>query len=417
LELIDSKKFLLDEYSLEFYKSLLNYGYEFADTVINKIHIQSDISSNLLELYSEELYKDMLNYGREFADSVINKKQYHLFDPMVSDWSCHLRAVWLCCFLKNNKFSDLCDDDFIFFGLVRLLCESATMITHEVVKSPIKTKTKYWPESIIPLKNKIEKEIFYGIAKKIVASRTLNDLERWFCEIPHEYVVLGTISKEKKNVYEELLNIFSFPYFFSFSEIQIPMVPFFHGIIITFSLAAYFNIPLLNFTKDIVENDDKPLGFSFINSRIDSFNYDNTDHKFIYTENQTDNNEPAIIIDTYRFYKETDNCKNDIETFLNFCTKLNFSYIDAVYFLSATHELLPNNNNPYNITSYNYSFDILQKCKVLGEKIDIFSRKFPLNVYQAMSCQTKFLLEQTLFDIIHIRSCSLKELKNDQKFL
>lgn len=67
-----------------------------------------------LEEYSSTLFEDMYGYGYEFADSIINRKQYHLFDPMVSDWSCQMRAIWLCCLLKTKSFRDL-DDDFFFW--------------------------------------------------------------------------------------------------------------------------------------------------------------------------------------------------------------------------------------------------------------------------------------------------------------
>jgi hypothetical protein len=371
LESISCKKFLLDEYSPEFYKSLLDYGYEFADTVINK-------------------------------------KQYHLFDPMISDWSCHIRAIWLCCFLFFKKIENLDEEDFFFFGLVRLLDESAVLGTHEIIKRlPIKTSNTYWPNSVSQLKNYELKIAFKGKSKRIVSTRILRDLKRLFREIPDESIVLGSLSERNKRVKEELLHCFSSPCFAIFNGIAIPMLPFIHGYVMVFSLAAYFDVHLYNLHKDVKKGE---LGNFFVaNSRIDHFCYKDTYSNFVRTDEEQAQKTPSIVFETYRFSDNTDDCKESIDAFLTNATKTNFSYIDFIYFIAIIHNAFPSNKLNDNTKLGCCFSDIIEKYRKLVPKLNICSNKL-VQIFSETERVKEVCLDQTLFDIIHVRSGSILNL-------
>ena len=95
---------------------------------------------SLFQRLPDEFCEAFLKYGSEFAVEVVQKEKWSLFDPMVSDWSCQIRALWVCLFLKKIPFERLEKEDLLFLGLVRFLCDSAICLTHTVTGTiPLRT--------------------------------------------------------------------------------------------------------------------------------------------------------------------------------------------------------------------------------------------------------------------------------------
>jgi hypothetical protein len=367
--------------------------------------------------YPDEFFVGFIEYGKEFATKIITEKQYCLFDPMISDWSCHLRAVWLCCLLKSATLDALTDEDFIFFGFSRLLSESAVFVQHDIVHAPLKTRTSYWPPSIARLNKTRQVEIF-GRAKEFVAFRVLHDLYRWFEEVPAEYIApsIDLKKSERIAIKRELLALFSKPQFISFSGVLTPMLPFFHGSLVVFSLAASRGIHCHNITRDLVANSSAPAGFSLVNSRIDSFCCENSACNWSLAKSQKED-EPSVIVETYRFHAQTDNCKNDVESFLKEKTTSDLTYVDFIYLLMATHELFPNRADSMNTdapTSADFgreSNKVMESYKTYGNAFGIRASRFISDLYYSMveDPYRAMLPRPTLFDISHIKSGSLLE--------
>lgn len=373
-----------------------------------------DLIGSVFKKYSNLFLRQIMDYGAEFAGDVLDGK-YSLFDPMVSDWSCQIRAIWLCCFVRTGK-KTLSEEDLVFFGLVRLLCESTVFLTHEIVGSvPFKTKTSFWPEAIAPLKNKLEREGFYGEAKTIVAHRVLNDLSRIFDDIPHDYIVTGLFTGDKLEIHDELRKVFSFPGYTSFSDHAIPVLPFFHGAIVLFSLAAYFDVPLYNVTRNIRSDNDAEAPQFFVQQTfVDRFFYDASAGAFVYKGNSlAQPNSSAIVTKTYSFHPRTDPCDNNIVSFLNSILVENFSYIDFLYFIMSAHALLPKNRS---IDWTEHTSRLMEAYATYGNKIGIYADTVTNYLYYAQKDELKKLeVKHTYFDILHMKSCSLMEVLRNGK--
>jgi hypothetical protein len=300
---------------------------------------------------------------------------------------------------------------------VRLLCESTVFLTHEIVGSvPFKTKTSFWPESVIALKNKLEREDFYGEAKTIVAHRVLSDLSELFGEMPCDYVVTGLFSGDKKAIYDELRKVFVFPGYTSFSDHPIPVLPFFHGAVVLFSLAAYFGVPLYNVTR-IVQSDNDAQSPKFYATRlfVDCFVYDNSAGTFVYKGNEdAPVDSSAIVTTTCCFHPCMDSCPKDIVGHLNQVIGQNLSYIDFLYLIMSTHVLLPKNRT---MDWTEHTLQLMGEYAAYGGDVGIYADPVTSYLYYALKEKhQKIEIKQTYFDILHMKSRSLKEvLQNEEK--
>lgn len=185
--------------------------------------------SNLSLLkYPAGFVDDLISYGREFAVRVLDQKQYHLFDPMVSDRSCQLRAIWLACFWQfKKKTEELDEEDLLIFGLVRYLCETAVSVKHEIVgEVPLKTRSAYWPSEVMRLSS-AKRMHFLGTAKALLMERILSDMYRWLLFIDPKDLLVGRFSADLEQVYIELLRGFANPVHTFYSDVAIPVVTFF----------------------------------------------------------------------------------------------------------------------------------------------------------------------------------------------
>lgn len=345
----------------------------------------------VLKDHADAVLEELSIYGADFAANIFKNQQYRLFDPMVSDWSCQIRSIWLFWFLKTHTFSSLSCDDILFFALVRLLCDSSICITHDITgKIPVKTKSSFWPDSMHPLP-RIGKEILYGQAKQIVACRTLKDLQRVFSNIPENDLILGTLFDVKKHlIFDELQKAFARPYLTSYSEVKIPMLPFFFGVLIVISIAAYLDIPLCSIVRFINSSDATRQA---VHHRVDFFRYRNFQ--------VSDVCEAVLAISAYSTY-QMDGCIQDC---LQQITHLSANYIDFFYCVAATHELVPQ-RYAYDLSWCPYTAGLWERFSRQGRNLHVCSGDIVRRL-----CQNSSLTEitPTIFDVTHVYPAFTKD--------
>lgn len=292
--------------------------------------------------YPAKLFDDLVAYGHEFAVRVLDNKQYHLFDPMVSDRSCQLRAIWLACFWQfKKKADDLTDEDRFVFGLARFLSESAVRFYHEITGSAsIKTKPITQENDVFHLSNARERQRFQGIAKALFARRVLQDLSRWFLLLTPEQQVLGRFECSPCDVYVEVLRQLVDPAHVAYSDIEVPVPHFFLGFIVLVSLSAYFSIPFVAILRRVCRGVDGLLSVDKV--AVHNFFYDDHRKTFLETgETRTEDSGPAIIFSGHTYLTGSKQVDPDrmLETIDE--SERQATFADYVYGIMATHESLP----------------------------------------------------------------------------
>lgn len=364
----------------------------------------------IFERYPIEVRRDIVRAGVEFAAPVMLDKQYGLFDTVVSDWSCQTRTIWLACLLKKKTFDDLVEEDFIIFGLVKLLIDSAMSVEHCAIgKFSIKTRTAFWPDYIMKLKNKRYREQFYGEAKQMIAMRVVGDLHSWFCDIPFNYIATGSFKGDKKGLFEEHKYLSSHPFHAVFTKILTPTIPFFFGYVVVFSLAAYYKVPVCSIVRTVEDIDNKQ---ACTNIRYDYFCYDDNSQTFKLDKSIPEKNkdDACIAVYSYRYLDRKVDYKKPIDDFLNSLFNTDFSFLDFIYLIAATHKLIPNGDF-YNLSCVPKSMEFLNFFGERATDVGCCS----LDTVKQVVNEKDYIIEKTPFNIVHVKSHKVSDLENDHE--
>jgi hypothetical protein len=294
-------------------------------------------------LYSVGLLASLMDYGREFYDTVVNKQKYHLFDPMISDRSCQLRAIWLAEYCRNRRpDSNVSDEDALIFGLSRFLFETANFLDDEITGIvPVSSNVKLWPDEICKIESASKRRHFWGVAKSIIQDRVLQDLLHIFSTISAESVrTQGLFCASQEQVKREILYLLGHTSEFSFSEIKVPTLHFFPSIVLVASLASAHKFSVVVVVREIKSLHGKLFG---VGKHVFGFVYDDSLKAFVQVPREKiTKDEPIIVFLSHSYAKEC--AEYDIgENFLSNLNTLfgvNARLFDYVYAIAATHSAL-----------------------------------------------------------------------------
>lgn len=396
--------------------------------VHRKISIESSFYDHLDVVFNQyplEFFNDVVLYGRSFAEEILDKNRYELFDPMVSDRSCQLRAIWLSCFQKSKKKSaNLTEEDFLIFGLARFLCESAISAEYNIIGSvPLKTCSSYWPEDILRLKNAVIRRHFLGEAKSLLSERILLDMRKWLENVKYEDLLIGMFPANIKKCYSELISILKKPPHSSYSEVQIPVVHFFPGFVAVMTLAAYFQVTLSIIFRKVTRDSRSILSCS--DSHITHFSFDKQSKSFkeilpAKKNNAVNNNlslTPVIVFSGHSYIDKLFNKQiNPYSALpsLNALLNKNVSIMDYIYAIMATHAALPGERR-----DDDWKIEEAPELSKITHQYLEFAKSVGLSVHDTVTRIynesqgggfNNLVIPETPFEITHIYNNSLKNL-------
>lgn len=395
------------------YPDIKNIGFtKFYDFVFNQ--------------HPTELKEELIRYGYEFADMVITKKRYRLFDPIVSDCSCQMRTIWLCCFVRSCKsVEDLSLKDLVFFGLARLLCESAVTVQHNIVGAvTLKTQSSYWPDGLPKTCNRVRR-YFYGQAKALVAQRVIDDLRMWFKEVPPEKIVTGRVPTDPLKAYEELVHAMEhLKPSYTYSETPLPVLHSFLTMILIMTLAKHFGIVITLLCHQVSRGTGNAL--TSTSGKMLHFQYDSSTDQFeqkaiseiVDDDGQAHNlPDPGIfpeVVFTGHTWTEPPQPSidpSDLLASLSSVCGTSLSMIDCIYTILATHDIAsqvvrPIDDMPTLNPILQYYIEL---SKITGLKVS----DTVLRIYNAQKDGhiENLCINNTPFEISHIYADALSPLR------
>lgn len=349
--------------------------------------------------YPEQLKLDFIKYGEKFIDQLINQKRYDLFDPLISDCECQLRAIWLCVFFKTKRHLEpLSNDDYLFFGLAKFLLDSAIYVDHEFCsgKCYIRTNLNYDCSQITS--ERFLARTFYGLAKSFVAERILFEIFNWFRELNYDDLIINeSFNIDKKTKFQEILSFLENPNMTSYSDIPIPVVPTFISFIVFFSLSMKFGSVLrLNLVN--IKNVDAHLICSGKSSFL--FKYD----KAIPEEFGNNYEDPVACINSYNYSNEI-SINDNLFEHLNKKNNFDASFSDYAYMVISGHPSLRLLKAYKNRANSEAISALEEKYRDLSKLFGIKNNKFASYLLeQETQSVSEILIEHTNFDLLHIRN-------------
>ncbi|MDR1208106.1 MAG: hypothetical protein LBJ89_02010 [Holosporales bacterium] len=373
------------------------------------------------EQYSVGLLASLIDYGREFYDTVINKREYHLFDPMISDRSCQLRAIWLAEYCRSRSPSSiLSDEDALIFGLSRFLIETANFLDNEVTgRVPVSSNVKLWPEAVCKIEGASKRRHFWGVAKSIIQNRILKDLLHIFSTIPSESILTqGLFCAPQDQVKHEILYLLEHTSEFCFSEIRVPMLHFFPSLVLVASLVSAHNFPIVVVVREI-----EPLrGKLFCRRRhVFCFMYDDSLRALTQVpKEKITKDEPIIIFLSHSYakiakeravYDIGGNFLNNLNTLFGVNAKL----FDYIYAIAATHSGLADSPGGSNkIDGAPVLTELARQYAGFAHQTNLVSSKIICD-YQMLSNEQlgQDCLDNTPFRITHVFGGGVQCLESD----
>lgn len=389
--------------------------------------LQEHISS-VLTSYPKAFHEDLLLYGQAFAERVLDKQDFAAFDPMVSDRSCQLRAIWLACFARLKIYTaQLNQEDLLIFGLARFLCESAIPAEHPIIGSvPLKTRSAFWPEGLFRLPNAIVRRRFFGQAKSLIAERILCDMEAWLKEIPPQNLVVGLLSPLSppllQKAYKELVTMFRKPVYSIYSEVEIPVVPFLPGFIAVTTLAAQFQIPLVLIFRKICQNKLGQLVCA--KTSLNGFLYDETTNRFNEIpppiRASKASSKPVVVFSGHSYLGNQQHAiGTSVLQAINQSSKKSLSIIDYIYAIMATHTAMPGERrkNDWKIARAPVLSNLTREYLHLAHEVNLSVHETVRAVFNATQPHAKgpLVIDETSYEVVHVCNASWKQLKTQIK--
>lgn len=371
--------------------------------------------------YPTKLFDDLVAYGHEFAVKVLDNKQYHLFDPMVSDRSCQLRAIWLSCFWQfKKKADDLTDEDRFIFGLARFLTESAVHLYHAITGDcPLKTRMLSEKDDAFGIGNAKERRRFLGVIKAIFAERVLSDLERWWIDVTPSSQVFGEfVPSDCEEFYLEILRCFANPVEVSYSDVRVPVIHFFAGFPVVMSLAARFNVVLGAVFRQAFRDSSGHWGVR--NTAVHYFRYHQQKRNFMPIEEADVRDEGPLIVFSGHSYLEGEKQIDPVRMVesLNAYSGQNGTFLDYVYGIISTHEFVPGDGASLKDTTRiaPQLAQVIRKYRQFADKANVRSLTTANLIDEAIRSKTLTSLElqPCAYEIVHIHSDRAHELGKRQ---
>lgn len=376
-------------------------------------------------------YQDILTYGQTFAKRVLDGQDFAAFDPMLSDRSCQLRAVWLACFGRIKRRAEgLEEEEVLIFGLARFLCESAIPAQHPTIGTvPLRTASAYWPEGLFRLKNAVVRRRFFGQAKALLAEGILGDMEMWLRGVKPEDIVLGAFvpheTKLLKKAYAELLTMFRQPVYSVYSEMAIPVVPFLPGFIAVATLAASFGVPLAVIFRKVCR-DRRGKGRLICKERlVNAFMFDQSKGRFDETSPPQEENTEAKPVVVFSGHSYLGDRSGDIARgssilrFLNRTCDRDLSIMDYVYAIMATHAAMPGERHEgdWKIAKAPFLSWMTQNYLTLAQQTGLSVHETVKNVFNAArpNAEHELVIDRTPYEVTHVCNASWEQLGIDKK--
>lgn len=273
----------------------------------------------------------MIDLGTS-ALPLLRDRNYEAFDPLIGDWSCQLRTLWLIHLIKSHPHCEgLTDGDLKGLGLYRLLTLSA-LDEQDPLRMSLSQSTnlKFVPpgwESVS--KGKLNE--CYGTAKKQLSALAVE-------------TVGEALAKSGSPYREELMQRFSDQTYTTYSGIPIRFVEFFAGYLAIVQLALESQTPIVVALKQFSHED----GRYGVNG-IDTLFYRPSGGKFVVGDAADDMDEPAIVIDMYTALSSQS--LSAPQNGLSFAGERNFDkasqgfqgldIVDIILDIAATHPQFP----------------------------------------------------------------------------
>lgn len=391
----------------------------------------SPLQEHIFTFFEEHprvFYEDLLSYGQVFAERVLDQQDFAAFDPILSDRSCQLRAIWLSCFWRiKERAARLDEEDVLMFGLARFLCESAVPAQHPIIGvDSLKTRSGFWPEGLFRLKNAIIRRRFLGQAKALLAERVLNDMEAWMHEVRPDEVVFGTYAPRGKalvkKAYEELLAVFDHLVYSAYSEVEIPIPLFFPGFLVVATLASFFQVPLaLTFRKVCRDEGGKGM-LACKETFVNAFTFDRTTGQFeeaALSSPQVKNTKgcPVLVFSGHSYMGDAPSqiAKGpSILRFLNSLYGKDLSIMDYIYAIMATHAAAPGDRreDDWKMTWASSLSLIARNYLTLAQQTGLSVHETVKNIFEATQTNTlhELVIDRAAYEVTHVCNASWKQL-------
>lgn len=378
-----------------------------------------------------DFYPSLLGYGKAFAERVLDKQDFAAFDPMVSDRSCQLRAIWLACLGRlKGESRKLSEEDTLMFGLARFLYESAIPAQHPIIGfDSLKTRSGFWPEDLFRLRNAIIRRRFLGQAKSLLAERVLLDMETWLREISPEDVVFGTYAPktpaEVEKGYAELLATFDHLVYSAYSEIDIPIPLFFPGFVVVETLAAAFEVPLaLTFRK--VCRDKGGTGALVCQEEIiNAFAFEKTTCRFeevslTSPSVKASKNHPVLVFSGHSYLGDDPSQIAEGASILQFLNRIygrDLSIVDYIYAIMATHAARPGDrlDDDWKISWAPTLSAITKDYLTLAQQTGLSVHETVKNIFSATqeNALGELVIDKAAYEVTHVCNASWEQLGVD----
>lgn len=361
-----------------------------------------------LSRYSDGIFDKFVAYGHDFAIQVLDDKQFHLFDPMVSDRSCQLRAIWLPCFWQfKKKEVDLTDEERFIFGLARFLSEAVVKFDHPMTGTcPLKTRMLTEKDDVFGIGNAEARRKFLGVAKAIFAKRVLDDLEKWWISfVEPSSQVTGFFQADAVALYLETLRFFAEPAETVYSDVRVPVIHFFASFLVLMSLAAHFDIPFLAVFRQAFR--DSEGYFRVRDSAVQRFRYQSSQRCFCPVAHDAPVEScPAIVFSGHSYLEGTRQIdpQSMIDS-LNEYGHQKGTFLDYVYAIMSTHEFVPGDGASLDEV-YRVAPEfarMITAYREFAEKANVFCSVTATSIYEAIQTQTlnSVHIEQCAYEIVH----------------
>ncbi|GEM_PF-3747896 len=281
--------------------------------------------------HKNDKFNEIMEQLGRAALTSLKKHDYEL-DPLVGDWSCQLRTLWLIKLIQESDLDHLSREQLQILGIYKFLTDSIAPVRDEfsMITSQA-TNIKYCPVELGKISNK-ELRIHYGTAKKRLASFITDYLSS---------LIANSHIEDK----EAILEVFNQPTYTEFSAIPIRIVEFFTGYLAIMRLAIEHQISLVIALYQFSLDNEGKYSLTGANTLL----YQPTEAGYECIEDKTDLFSPSIVMEMYTaLTPANNNNKLTNSHFLNypdfeqFCSEFKKQDIMKIILaIAATHAQFP----------------------------------------------------------------------------
>ena len=236
------------------------------------------------------------------AVSSLKARDFHLFDPLVSDCSCHLRSVWLLLTMKSHpKFDNFSDDELIILGMFVFLSKAkhTTYLLDSKFVWDERTDTHYLPEGwdkfIINTLN--HRLLVYVYIKVELAIRLLAFYQN--------YILLNHVKYK-----QDLLQFFSDDVCTKYDHGYLPVIATIPSFIAIFEICLVENLPIFMLLfQTVISPEQKFISGAEI---LPILPVRNKFHFYDIKDICVRKDEPILILEIGHFVAKNDRSREDL---------------------------------------------------------------------------------------------------------